>query len=984
VNAPVGDAYEQEESAFPASPPFDYNDCLIPPVTSQREFEAQGKAAAPGPFDLSEYMIGEVAVTVIFPESSGSIDSQTETWSAARMDTCVSEITAGLTWWENRAPGGNLDFNIYSYGSRSTGYEPINRPQDDEGLWISQILTGLGYTSGDYFDQIAALNSYVQGYYQTDWAYTMFVVDSYNDSDGEFTDGYSAYAYLGGPFLVMTYDNDGYGIANMDYVAAHETGHTFWATDEYNGVTEYSGYLNVQDYEEANCIMHEALNWNLCSASRGQIGWRDSDSDNIPDPADTFPDTALQPYSPDPTDETVLAYDGTVHDVPLSNLNPKAWSSGQDVTINTLTAVQYRIDGGSWHSASSTDGAFDSGSESFLFTTPPLSDGTHLVETRAQNSVGNWETSYSSDTIVIILTSTITISTPGLVSTHPATVHYVQAGVPKTATTYGTWSDDVDSNSTVSIDNAVTVSSTERYGTNAATSWLATETATFTVPYYHQFNPAISVAAAGSGHTDLGITNSATLTYYRFGAAGTFNVFDSQSFSDWVDVGSTVSLPSTSTASTAAHRWYCPATASWTVNDASSRSATYWDQFKPGISVVTAGTGHTDLDGTNCATLTYTRFGAAGTSNVFDGQSFNEWVDTGSTASLSIASSASTSTHRWYVSGTSSWAVDDASSRSATYWDQLKPTISVVTSGNGHTDLDSTNCATLTYTRFGAAGTSSVFDAQSLNDWVDTGSTASLSNPSSGSTSTHRWYSPETASWAVNDTSSRSATYWDQFKPAISVVTAGTEHTDLDSTNCATLTYSRFGAAGASSVFDAQRFNDWVDIGLTASLSNPSSASTSTHRWYSSGTTSWAISDARSQSATYCEQFEVGIAGITGLTPVRPTTITFTRNGATNSLTAIDTWTDWADAGSTLSVTKSVEGGWIGDWSTGDTTDWTVDSPISASIRYHRSYVGLYVLIGGLLAGVTMIGFGIFFLLRIRRKGYALRDLPGYLSDRLG
>jgi bacillolysin len=577
-----------------------------------------------------------------------------------------------------------------------------------------------------------------------------------------------------------------------------------------------------------------------------------------------------------------------------------------------------------------------------------------------------------------------TITTSGLVSSHPATVHYVQAGVAKTDSTYGAWSKAVDPGSVVSIDNAVTVSSTERYGTNAATSWLATETATFTVPYYHQFNPAISVAAAGSGHTDLGITNSATLTYYRFGAAGTFNVFDSQSFSDWVDVGSTVSLPSTSTASTAAHRWYCPATASWTVNDASSRSATYWDQFKPGISVVTAGIGHTDLDGTNSATLTYTRFGAAGTSSVFDGQSFSDWVDTGSTASLASTSSASTSTHRWYVSGTSSWAVNDASSRSATYWDQLKPTISVVTSGNGHTDLDSTNCATLTYTRFGAAGTSSVFDAQSFNDWVDTGSTASLSNPSSGSTSTHRWYSPETASWAVNDTSSRSATYWDQFKPAISVVTAGTEHTDLDSTNCATLTYSRFGAAGASSVFDAQRFNDWVDIGLTASLSNPSSASTSTHRWYSSGTTSWAISDARSQSATYCEQFEVGIAGVTGLTSVRPTTITFTRNGATNSLTAIDTWTDWADAGSTLSVTKSVEGGWIGDWSTGDTTDWTVDSPISASIRYHRSYVGLYVLIGGLLAGVTMIGFGIFFLLRIRRKGYALRDLPGYLSDRLG
>lgn len=28
---------------------------------------------------------------------------------------------------------------------------------------------------------------------------------------GQGSSGYSEYAYLGGPFLVMTYDNDGYG-----------------------------------------------------------------------------------------------------------------------------------------------------------------------------------------------------------------------------------------------------------------------------------------------------------------------------------------------------------------------------------------------------------------------------------------------------------------------------------------------------------------------------------------------------------------------------------------------------------------------------------------------------------------------------------------------------------------------------------------------------------------------------------------------------
>jgi hypothetical protein len=486
----------------------------------------------------------------------------------------------------------------------------------------------------------------------------------------------------------------------------------------------------------------------------------------------------------------------------------------------------------------------------------------------------------------------VTINTSGLVSSYPASVHYWQGGVAKTATTYGTWSSAVDDGSAVSIDSEVAVSSTERYSTMAETSWNAIQSATYTVPYYHQ--------------------------------------------------------------------------------------------YKPDISAVTAGPGHTDLNGTNCATLTYTRFGAIGTYSIFDGQSFNDWVDTGSTTSLSNPSSGSTTDHRWYASGTASWTVNDASVRSATYWDQIRPTITVATAGTGHTDLDGTNYATLTHTRFGAAGTSSIFDAQSFSDWIDIGSVASLPNHSSASTSTHRWYSSETTSWTVSDAGSYLATYWDQLKPTISVVTAGNGHTDLDSTNCATLTYSRFSNAGTASVFDAQSFNDWVDIGSTASLSNPSSASASTHRWYNPETTSWVVDDATSWSATYSEQFEVGIAGITGLASLHPITITFTRNGATNSLSASDTWTDWADIGSTLSVTKSVEGGWIGDWSTKDTTDWAVDSPISASIRYHRSYVGLYVLIGGLLVAATIIGVVIFFLLRIRRKGHSLRDLPDYLSDHLG
>jgi hypothetical protein len=130
----------------------------------------------------------------------------------------------------------------------------------------------------------------------------------------------------------------------------------------------------------------------------------------------------------------------------------------------------------------------------------------------------------------------------------------------------------------------------------------------------------------------------------------------------------------------------------------------------------------------------------------------------------------------------------------------------------------------------------------------------------------------------------------------------------------------------------------------------------------------------------YVHQFLATIE-ITGPSQSHPTTLVFVKDGVPESLSLSDTWSDWVDADSALSIGKSIEGGWVGDWSTGGATSWTVSSPVSATVHYKRSYVGIYLL-GG--ACVTMIVLGIFFLLRIRRKGYALRDLPGYLSDRLG
>lgn len=393
----------------PTSPGISEMDDSFPPWQPLGSPEPPMPDNPPGPEDRAEYMIGTVGVTVIFPESNGALDPNTETWNQMRMDKVFDEIYIGLAWWEAQMPNGRLEFTVYSLDQQATSYEPISRSSSDQDKWVGEILNNLGYTSGDYIQDAIDLNNDVRNTYGKDWAYTAFVVDSFMDPDGTFDNGVSGYAFgLGGPFMVMTYDNNGWGVNNMDKVMAHETGHMFYASDEYTRPGEWSGYLNVLEVDNSGCIMDTA-NWCISIGTLGQIGWRDSDGDNIMDPEDTIPNTILNPQVTNPITNNILTYSGTAEEIALTNQNPyyNSWlnghrvNAGNDVSINEITLVQYRVDGAVWLPTTPLDGAFDEAIEGFTFTTSTLSDGTHTIETRARNTVGNWENPYSLDTITI-------------------------------------------------------------------------------------------------------------------------------------------------------------------------------------------------------------------------------------------------------------------------------------------------------------------------------------------------------------------------------------------------------------------------------------------------------------------------------------------------------------------------------------------------------------------------------------------------------
>jgi len=245
----------------------------------------------------------------------------------------------------------------------------------------------------------------------TDWAFTVFVANSAADLDGLFSDLWSAYAYQGGPLAIMTYKNGAWGNSRMNEVFRHETSHVFYAADEYNTsacyCAETSGYQTYQNINcdktcgmSVACVMRTNV-LSLCNQTRGMIGWGDFDADNLPDPIDILPDTALVPQTPNPTSASVLNYTGTATIPAKTNQNVYHYTC--DVNIVRMSLVTWRVDGGMWNPATPLDGAFDGQLESFTFTTTPLLPGPHLIEAMASDRLGQFDSASPAQDWVTIL-----------------------------------------------------------------------------------------------------------------------------------------------------------------------------------------------------------------------------------------------------------------------------------------------------------------------------------------------------------------------------------------------------------------------------------------------------------------------------------------------------------------------------------------------------------------------------------------------------
>lgn len=337
--------------------------------------------AGPDASQTSLFMIGKISVSIIFVESNGSIDVETEDWSQLRIDWVVDNIVAGLSWLSSQEPRGRIEWVFHTHVVE-TSYEPITR--EEEYLWVNEAMSSLGY---DFTETHSwRLRSFVDDLRRADeshWAFAIFVVDSLNDIDGKFPNGHAAYAHGFGPYFVTTYDAGPWrNLGRFDLVVAHEAAHVFGAADEYspcNPEREY-GFLRVQNLNCSSGCLMDSTDRCLSLSTRYQLGWRDEDNDCILDAMDTdynsWADTDgdgtvdyldLHPQVPNPRILSPVNTTYPVNIVPLiisiSALKPSEW-------------ISYNLDNQNNNTILSNTTLVD------------LSDGTHTITIYANTVLG--------------------------------------------------------------------------------------------------------------------------------------------------------------------------------------------------------------------------------------------------------------------------------------------------------------------------------------------------------------------------------------------------------------------------------------------------------------------------------------------------------------------------------------------------------------------------------------------------------------------
>jgi hypothetical protein len=345
----------------------------------------------------SEFLGGSILANFIFPESNGSKGSETEDWLDADLTAAKQGALEAMLAYQGQWPKMDMRFTL-NFGTSDAfvravcGYEPILHDMATDEIWIMDTMHELGY--GLHTNSaLAALHDFneVQRLtFHTQWVFTAFIANSRTTPFHRFGGGnanYTAYAYLGGPFLVEPFpagtdpNNVGERLV-YSQIVNHEAGHNFWTLDEYPGspgdCIDTSGYLNYQNKNQSvtdpfggltrctepyDCIMHSAARMDInprpwCPWSEGHLGVIDNNGNGKPDIFEAAPEIVFQPEGP----ETVTTNDYTLRfkvisqavpsqnrfQAPESRLNYAAPLDGAWITVGQHSRIPIEPLDGHW------------------------------------------------------------------------------------------------------------------------------------------------------------------------------------------------------------------------------------------------------------------------------------------------------------------------------------------------------------------------------------------------------------------------------------------------------------------------------------------------------------------------------------------------------------------------------------------------------------------------------------------------------------
>lgn len=348
--------------------------------------------------NTSEYALGTYVYNVVFiqddilrnpainthpPSGSGQVIH----WSAAEIADRQQRITDAVDFWNAESaarhhPGARLDITVnFVNAAQPITVADIGGQGSTIGYGDALAFLDPAYGTVSDLGAVQRFNRDTRNLLGKHWAFTTFV-KPYNGT---------ATTRLNGPHT-NAYEDD------PSWTYAHEFGHIFGALDEYVGNTaQRSGYLNALNSNSVNlpggapnpnaihALMRTRDRYNLSDGTVNQIGWTDTDGDTIPDILDTIPTlTADVAPSAQTSGAFTLTADAVV--TPL----PSPSNRVGDITINTLTAAQYRVDGGAWVDLLPEDGQFGGYAEAFALEITNPSAGGPQLDLRIYNSVGNF------------------------------------------------------------------------------------------------------------------------------------------------------------------------------------------------------------------------------------------------------------------------------------------------------------------------------------------------------------------------------------------------------------------------------------------------------------------------------------------------------------------------------------------------------------------------------------------------------------------